>query len=379
MTGGNGRSSIRGGFGIYHGRVFQSIFSQVGASVRYNPPNAASIDVTSNQIADPAGAVGFIFTPGKAPTGRVNLTVVDPDLQMPETRQWNLTFERQMFSHSRLRLSYIGTLGKNLLQYDRQNLPVVPGAPGSSATWVIASDWRCAGTGSAGAPTNTTCPTAVPIAPNEVSLRFPRTNERRPDARYGTNLIVENAAQSWYHAGELEFETGVVHGFQTRFTYTFSKAIDTGSEATPSGTGDISIFPPGSETYKRGLSRFDTRHRFTLTSSYELPFFKDSKSLTSAVLGGWQVSALVRLSSGTPFTIIDTGAQDVDFDGVIAQRPICVDKNYCGGWHINEFKNGTSQIPASAFRRAVYGDTLDSFVGRNSYFTDGLEQVDMGL
>ena len=31
------------------------------------------------------------------------------------------------------------------------------------------------------------------------------------------------------------------------------------------------------------------------------------------------------------------------------------------------------------FRRAVYGDTLDSFVGRNSYFTDGLEQVDMGL
>ena len=47
------------------------------------------------------------------------------------------------------------------------------------------------------------------IAPNEISLRVPRTNERRPDARYTTNLVVDNIADSSYHGGQFEFETGL--------------------------------------------------------------------------------------------------------------------------------------------------------------------------
>jgi hypothetical protein len=380
LTGGNGRFAIRGGFGIYHGRVFQSVFSQVGASVRYNPPNAASINVTSTNLADPAGANGFVFTPGKTPTARVNLTVVDPDLKMPETRQWNLTFERQMLSSSRLRLSYIGTLGKNLLQYRFDNLPVKPGAPGSNAAWVVAADWRCAGTGtSAAAPKTAACPDVVPIAANEVSLRFPKLNERRPDARYGTNLIVANLAESSYHAGEIEWETGMIHGFSTRATYTFSKALDTGSEATSSGTGDINIFPPDAGSYTRGLSRFDTRHRFTMTSSYLLPFLQNRKDWVETLFGGWQLATVIRLSSGTPFTIIDNGAADVDFDGVANLRPVVVDPNYNGGYHVNDPSKSTGQMPISAFRHPVYGDTLQDLIGRNTYYTDGAQSVDFGI
>ena len=120
LTGGNGQFSIRGGFGISHGRVFQSVFSQGGASVRYNPPNAASIGVSSTNLSDPLN--GFVFVPGQV-TARVNATFVDPDLKMPESRQWNLTFERQMFWNSRFRASYIGTVGKNLLQYVWDNVP----------------------------------------------------------------------------------------------------------------------------------------------------------------------------------------------------------------------------------------------------------------
>jgi hypothetical protein len=380
LTGGNGRFAIRGGFGIYHGRVFQSVFSQVGASVRYNPPNAASINVTSTNLADPAGANGFVFTPGIPPTARVNLTVVDPDLKMPETRQWNLSFERQMFSASRLRMSYIGTLGKGLLQYRFNNLPVKPGAPGTNGTWVVAADWRCAGTGtSSAAPKNATCPNDVPIAANEVSLRFPKINERRPDARYGTNLIVANEAESSYHAGEIEWETGAMRGFSGRATYTFSKALDTGSEATSSGTGDINIFPPDAGSYSRGPSRFDTRHRFTMTGSYLLPFFQNRNDWAGAVFGGWQVSTVVRLASGTPFTIIDNGAADIDFDGVANLRPVVVDPKYSGGYYVNNPNNSVSKMPISAFRHPVYGDTLETLIGRNTYYTDGAETVDFGI
>jgi len=381
LTGGSGKFSIRGGYGIFHGRVFQSVFSQVGASIRYNPPNAASYNVAATNLVDPLGANGITFVAGRPPTGRVNLTLADPNLKMPESRQWNLTFERQMFSQSRLRLSYIGTIGKNLLQYDFNNLPVKPGPPGSNSQWVVARDWQCAGTGQPGLnlATNATCPNPVPIADNEVSLRVLRTDARRPDARYGTNLIVKNSADSSYHAGEIEWESGLIHGFMGRMTYTYSKAIDVGSEATSSGTGDINIFPPDAGSYSRGLSRFDTRHRFTMTGNYQLPFFRNRNDWTSTVFGGWQVATAIKLSSGTPFTVIDTGAADIDFDGVANSRPVCIDPNGCGALHVNNPIDSQNKLQKKSFRHPVYGDTLATLMGRNNYFTDGFETIDMGV
>jgi len=374
ITGGAGRFSIRGGYGHYHGRVFQSIFSQGGANVRYNPPFATFLSITgSTNLSDPTN--GFVFTPGVPPTQRVSITTIDPDLQMPETRQWNLTFERQLLGESKLRLSYIGTQGHDLLQYRFGNLPVRP----DGTTWKVAADWRCAGTGSPGVPTTAACPNAVPIAANEISLRVPRTNDRRPDARYTTNLIVDNIAKSSYHAGQIEFETGVVRDFQSRVTYTFSKAIDSGSEATSTGTGDINIFPPEYDDYKTGLSRFDTRHRFTATASYMTPWFRDREGFLGAVLGGWQISTVIRLASGTPFTIVDSAAPDVDFDGVSNLRPVVVDPKYSGGWHVNNPNTSQQEMPLSAFRRAVYGDDPNSLIGRNTYYSDGREQMDLGL
>lgn len=376
LTGESGKFSIRGGYGVYHGRVFQSIFSQGGANIRYNPPNAISLSIAnSTNIADPTN--GLVFVPGQPVAGRITITSVDPDLVMPESRQWNLTFERQLFASAKLRASYVGTLGKGLLQYRFENLPERAGSPGSK--WTIAKDWRCAGTGLPGAAVNATCPVAVPLSEFEVSLRFPKTNERRPDARYTTNLIVDNLADSSYHAGQLEFETGLTHGFQGRFTYTYSKAIDSGSEATASGVGDINIFPPEYEDYKRGLSRFDTRHRFTGTGSYLLPFFRNDENWKGSVLGGWTLSTVIKLASGTPFTIVDSGAVDIDFDGVANQRPIVVKEGYHGGWTVNNPNTSVSTMPASAFRRATPDDSIDDLIKRNTYFSDGLETVDMGL
>ena len=382
ITGGNGKFSIRGGFGIFHGRVFQSVFSQGGASIRYNPPNAATIAQSSTNLSDPLN--GFVFVPGQV-TARVAATFADPNLKMPESRQWNLTFERQTFWNSRFRASYIGTLGKGLLQYRWSNVPVAPAPPGTAgATWVVAQDWRCAGTnGPAGStvPITAACPTVVPIAANEVSLRVPRTNERRPDARFSDVRIVDNFAMSWYHAGQLEWETGEVHGFAGRMTYTFGKALDTGAETTDQGRGDIGAFPqrPGTLTYAKGFSRFDVRHRFTMSGSYALPWLKNRNDILGSALGGWTISTVVRLATGTPFTIVDNGAPDVLFLGSATQpfRPICIDQNYCSGTVASP--SDRSNLPSSAFRHAQYGDTLDDFIGRNTYRADGQKNVDVGI
>jgi outer membrane receptor protein involved in Fe transport len=382
LTGGSGKFSIRGGFGISHGRVFQSVFSQGGASIRFNPPNAIQISQSSTNLSNPLGS--FQFVPGTFPATPVAATYADPNLKMPEARQWNLTFERQAFWNSRFRASYIGTLGKNLLQFGWGNVPVMPAAPGTQgATWVVAKDWQCAGT----TANNKTaaCPNESPIAPNEVSIRVPRTQERRPDQRFTDIRIVTNLAQSWYHAAQLEWETGEYHGLAGRATYTFAKAIDTGSEATDVGGGEgvagVTSFPPrdGTEQYARGPSRFDVRHRFTMSSSYRLPWLQNRSDMLGSALGGWTLSTVVRWSTGTPVTVLDTGAPDVLFLGTNMRptRPICVDKSHCSGTITGPGQQ--SEMPASAFRHAQYGDTLADFNGRNTFYTDGAQSVDAGL
>jgi hypothetical protein len=57
---------------------------------------------------------------------------------------------------------------------------------------------------------------------------------------------------------------------------------------------------------ERSVAMFDLRHRLVGSVVYELPFgsgrrFLNTGGVANAVLGGWQLSSIVSLSSGTPF------------------------------------------------------------------------------
>jgi len=389
-----GEGSIRGGFGIYHGRIFQSVFSQSGASVRTNPPYALSRTVTNQlNVSDPTN--GFVFQPG-LPTTRYTVAIPDPDLGMPSTRQWNLTIERNLPWDSSLRISYTGTATDGLIKYDLDNLPKSPldgpvivadhpnnapaaGFPdlrGKQIT-AIAADVLCAGTGVLpGITVNAQCPNVVPIADNEISSRVPRTNERRPDPRYGTNLLIRNSAELDYHGLQVEWTKRLAQGLQFLTSYTWSKAIDTNSEATAVGTGDSNQNGPN-RNFARGLSRTHTPHRFTFNGSYRLPFFADRRDLAGLLLGGWQVSTTVRLAAGNPFTVTDT-ARDLNFDGFSEARPIILDPSILGR-SIDNPATSQQQLPRSAFRSTSLTDVNPDIVGRNTFFLDGTNTVDLGI
>jgi outer membrane receptor protein involved in Fe transport len=375
LFGGPGNGSLRGGYGINHGRLFQSIFSQGGASVRTNPPDAAFLTFTgSTNLADPSN--GFVFQPGGAQTARVALTQIDPNLRMPYTHGWNLTFERKIPWNSSLRVSYTGTRGKDMIRYTQGNLPVIPGTPGS--TYVLAADYLCAGTGTAGVATTATCPNAVPIAANEISLRVPRVNERRPDARYTTNTIVSNAAQTWSDGVQFEWLKRLSHGLDFQVNYTRSVSKDNTSEATFVGAGDSNQLGPDAR-FTKGYSRFHTPHRFTLSGYYRLPAFANRKDLVGQVLGGWRVGFTAKLASGTPFTVVDTGNIDNNFDGYSEGRPVLVDQSL-RGVVVNDPATSTSVLPATAFRRATRDDVLaGNLAPRNAFFGDGVRTLDLQL
>jgi len=112
-------------------------------------------------------------------------------------------------------------------------------------------------------------------------------------------------------------------GFSFTANYTYSLSEDTTSEATFVGAGDSNQLGPTSAMPK-GLSRFHTPHRFTLNGTYVVPFLKGNRSLLGSLLGGWQLSGVLRLASGTPFTVTQTGV-DLNFDGFAEARPVILD------------------------------------------------------
>jgi hypothetical protein len=405
-----GDSSIRGGYGIYHGRLFQSVFSQSGATVRFNPPNAFFYNNSGaptgifNPINLPDPTNGFVFVPGPQTT-RTTFTKIDPGLEVPYTQQWNLSYERQLPFQSALRVSYTGNRGIGLLRYALDNLPLndpsgvlVANHPNNAPTVLYTAANRppgdpravdvrgqilrpaanivCAGTGLAGVATTTQCPVAVPLAALEYSFRVPRTNERRPDGRWTTNLATANASWSYYHGMQVEWTKRLSHNLSFQAAYTFSKALDTTSEATFVGAGDSNQTGNNARDAK-GYSRFHTPHRFTVYGTYRTPWFSNDRGILGYALGGWQFSAVAKLSKGTPFTVITT-AVDLNLDGFSESRPVLLDPSVLGR-SISNPATSTSDLPRTAFRALTTSDFDTPILGRNTFFGDGVKNVDFGI
>ena len=105
------------------------------------------------------------------------------------------------------------------------------------------------------------------------------------------------------------------HGLQGDISYTFSKSMDFGSDAERStefsngvAFGNSSIINTWNPALNRAVSDFDTTHLLTVDWVYQLPFgsgrqyFSGANNIVNAFIGGWQLSGILRATSGLPFT-----------------------------------------------------------------------------
>lgn len=302
ITGGAGRSSVRGGFGVFHNRIFQSIFTQGGASLRSLPPYGVfrSFDPTF-AVADPTD--GFEYTP-QAPNfnpGRIDTAVVAPDLGMPTVHQYNLTLDRQVGGNHTVSIGYNRTRGIGLLQNAILNRPRFPiTSPNNGITYNQVDP-----------DLSNTSP-----APGFISQAQPRTAFRRPDVRFGAVTYINNGAWSYYNAMRVELKRKWSRGFHWSVSYAFSKTIDTGSDVTAGNT--LTEFD--SARSLRGLGDFDQRHRMNLNYGIPVPWFSKGRGAARQVLGGWRITGNNTFASGNPFTVL--AGYDVNADAVLNDRPV---------------------------------------------------------
>jgi hypothetical protein len=111
--------------------------------------------------------------------------------------------------------------------------------------------------------------------------------------------------------------------------------------------------------------------------TYRFPFFANDKGWLGQTLGGWQVSAVLKMSKGTPFTVITTGL-DLNLDGFGETRPVLLDTSVLGR-SISNPATSVQSLPRSAFRALTIADVTSPLLGRNTFFGDGVQNLDIGF
>jgi hypothetical protein len=123
-------------------------------------------------------------------------------------------------------------------------------------------------------------------------------------------------------------------------------------------------------------SRYDQRHRSAFSFGYELPFGPTKRWATSGamshVLGDWQVSSIVRLASGFPFTVSSTNV--CQCGSFVPQRVNLVTPG--------NFGELDDRTPNRWFDKAAYAvppTGTQGTAGRNTVRGPGTQVVDMSL
>lgn len=135
--------------------------------------------------------------------------------------------------------------------------------------------------------------------------------------QYSSLYALRTTTNANYNALQITLQHKMTHGIQFDFNYTYGKSIDIASDAERVGEwGGLggAVINSWDPSAGRADSDFDLRHQFNTNFIWELPFGQGKwlasgvNGVGDALIGGWQLSGLFRVTSGFPVTV-DNGGQ----------------------------------------------------------------------
>jgi len=167
-----------------------------------------------------------------------------------------------------------------------------------------------------------------------------------------------------YNALQTSVKKQVSHGLLLTANYTWSKTMDeiTNSGFVGGGNGHAEHGGALQNQYdprsNYGPSTTDFRHFFNGSLVYELPFgngkrFQSENGLLNAALGGWEVSSLFQIHSGSPFTPY-VGSPNETGSLAGAWRPNRIGKGTVAHPNINEWFDPSAFVVPDAY---TFGDS----------------------
>jgi hypothetical protein len=257
------KTVIRSGAGVFYGSQ-----GSLGADARpiNNWPFNRRVTVQSTatrpaiQLSEglPQSFLGVPDTPPRD----LNWAVWERDYKWPTVYQWNFAIQRELPGNLSWTTAYVG----------------------SSSNFIFGSyNWN-------GSPPG-------PLATERQRRPIPDWNAVNLQTPYG---------HSSYHGLDVQVQRRYTAGLFLNIAYTWSHSIDNIPEQFGSGGGGLSDFR--NFDLSRGNSNFDIRHRFLLSTAYELPFGRGKRwlnhgGIVNGILGGWELSNIWWMQTGDYFTI----------------------------------------------------------------------------
>jgi Carboxypeptidase regulatory-like domain/TonB dependent receptor len=355
---GDGRTSLRGGYGMSYERNF----GNVTFNVIQNPPSYAVITVRPGAagfptIPVPSSNFGLLTGNGTvALPGQINVRRVDENIVNAYAHFWSLALEREIVPRLIGSIEYSGSAGRNLYDLTNDNR--------------FGYGFRFFG--------------ELPSAANPLDLLNP--------SFFPLNTR-SNRARSNYNALIAELNSSNLHNLGLQFTarYTFSKTLDNLSTTFSESNGafTLGLLDPFNPDLDYGPADFDVRHRFVASVNYSIGGNRPiGTGFTNQAFGGWTLTGIFSARTGTPFSIWDcvnaaeacprispTTALRQNTPGNPAQNPAGAPNSFV----LIDLSQQLPTEPTVPELGITDFNFLPSMLGRNTFRGPGFWNLDAGL
>lgn len=255
---GNGRTSVRGGFGVFYDLMRLNNGISISNNLPYRFTQTCDAGTTPRiDIRNPFSGAGC--------TASVSPDAIQKDFRTAHIEQWNFSLQHEVVRNMVVDLIYAGSKGNSLWRDDNIN-QAFPGTVGTVAS-------------------------------------------RRPIQGYGNIVLRGSQGQSVFHSFMSRVEKRFSDGFTFLSSFTWSKSLDDFSGRATSGDSARAQDVRNMRA-ERAVSAFDATYRWTFSGVYELPFGRGhrwmSDGIGSWIVGGWEVSGIGTFMTGRPLTVVIT-------------------------------------------------------------------------
>jgi len=430
------KTSVRGGFALAYDHFGAAIID----SYQSNPQSLLSLsqtnlapftDINSNprftgyhDVPAVAGATTSLplpFTPAESPF-TFDYSINDHQ-KTPYAESFNFTLQHEFPRSLSITASYVGRLGRHLVQNLDTAMPTNLYDAGSNESYFQASrafdKMVDAGVDASTVPDSGYFHNVFPnfTAKGDKGAQYKgaqayysvfannRGNETNALFSADTDPTASPSAQTFrffypqtssvyvqsstgvsnYNALQLSARQVLRSGLEYDINYTYSKSLDEGSDPERNGSGGSPIINSFSPHQWYGNSDFDVRHNLTANYTAPLPLgrgklFLNSGGWVDRLVGGFQLNGVVHYSTGFPFSAVATGNWGTNF--AFNSNMVSTGAIPTGGHHYDHanleetaLKGITSAQAHANLRFAYVGESGQ----RNNFRSDGYFSVDDGL
>jgi hypothetical protein len=260
---GNGRTAIRGGYGIF----FDAIRSINLNRFPLIQPYVLDTTIFDVPLDDPWGGKSpYPFIPPTTEAEKKAYRFVTPaattsfnhDFRTPYAQQWNFNVQQQVPFDTVITMAYVASKSSRLFGSHKINAAVF--GPGATAG---------------------------------------NTQARRIFQDFGTIEDESTVGYSQYHSFQLTVNKRFSRGFTLLGSYTFSKDIGLTSSQ---GEGSLGTRDPDNWNLDKGLMPTDRTHILAISCVWILPGLRMNPAV-NAIMGGWQLTGIYTASTGAPLTV----------------------------------------------------------------------------